>query len=324
MIDPRREAFERVGGRYDVRVLEPSPPAVHEPPWFADDPVAPEPRLPGRALVSPVANGDRTWDDVAREEADLTEWCADRWLGAWRRLPPLRSTDALVTTKESWHVLAEHVLSAARRAANGKIGLRYTRGGVGTPFYAIGDDERQARLEGDELVVVRDGTERRAPITTVAAAADLVGVTPGAPADLYTPATVGEPETTLVVDANAARVLGDWFGFACSVLEELRVEAGGRDRRTQVWPEHFDISIDLGDEAAGTRGTFGASPGDAEHPVPYLYVTHWAGLPDAPFWNDHAFSGASLAYTTLLDVDDQRRAALDFYLTGVTLLSGRA
>ena len=28
VVDPRREAQERVGGRFDVRVLEPSPPAV--------------------------------------------------------------------------------------------------------------------------------------------------------------------------------------------------------------------------------------------------------------------------------------------------------
>jgi hypothetical protein len=39
-LDPRQEALERVGGEYDVRVLEPSPPPVTEPPWFADDPVA--------------------------------------------------------------------------------------------------------------------------------------------------------------------------------------------------------------------------------------------------------------------------------------------
>src|SRR3569833_2527428 len=33
---PRREAWEILGGEYDVRVLEPSPPAVDEPPWYAD------------------------------------------------------------------------------------------------------------------------------------------------------------------------------------------------------------------------------------------------------------------------------------------------
>ena len=40
MRNARQEAFERLGGRYEVRVLEPSPPAVDEEPWFADDPTA--------------------------------------------------------------------------------------------------------------------------------------------------------------------------------------------------------------------------------------------------------------------------------------------
>src|SRR5690242_15622728 len=39
-VNPRVEAFERLGGRYEVRVLEPSPPAVNSAPWYADDPVA--------------------------------------------------------------------------------------------------------------------------------------------------------------------------------------------------------------------------------------------------------------------------------------------
>src|SRR3954449_7793727 len=86
--DPRTEAFERLGGRYEVRVLEPSPPAVAEGPWFADDPAARGEVPAGRTLVSPVSSGDRTWDEVARDDGDLAAWCADRWLGAWRRLPP--------------------------------------------------------------------------------------------------------------------------------------------------------------------------------------------------------------------------------------------
>jgi hypothetical protein len=36
-MNPRREAYERLGGRFEVRVLEPSPPAVSEAPWCADD-----------------------------------------------------------------------------------------------------------------------------------------------------------------------------------------------------------------------------------------------------------------------------------------------
>ncbi len=88
-VDPRREAFDRVGGRFDVRVLEPSPPAVNEAPWFADDPIAHDPRTPGLPLLGPVSNADLTWDDVTRLEPDLADFCAARWLGACRRLRPI-------------------------------------------------------------------------------------------------------------------------------------------------------------------------------------------------------------------------------------------
>jgi hypothetical protein len=38
-MNARDEAVARLGGRCDARVLEPSPPAVTEPPWFTADPV---------------------------------------------------------------------------------------------------------------------------------------------------------------------------------------------------------------------------------------------------------------------------------------------
>jgi hypothetical protein len=317
-VDPRGEASERVDGRFDVRVLEPSPPAVTAPPFFADDPVVREPRRSDLPLLTPVPGGDRTWDDLARDEPDLRDWCAERWLGAWRPLRPIRDFAVFAATRESWHALAEQVLAPARRQANGKIGLRYTAGGVGTPFF--GEDE-QVRIAGADLVVVRGGAEHRAGITTIADAARAAGVDPGAPADLYTPATSIDPDRRLAVDRDAASVLGDWFGFACSVLETVRAEQGASDARTQIWPEHFDLSIDLGDESVGTRGTFGASPGDDGHAEPYLYVTHWAPLAEPDdYWNDEVFSGASLPYAALTAAGDARAKVLEFFATGIARL----
>ena len=316
-VDARREATERVGGRFDVRVLEPSPPAVVDPPFAADDPVALRPRDALLPLLTPVPGGDTTWDALARDEPDLADFCADRWLGAWRPLAPLTDRDALAATRKGLHALAEHVVAPARRRANGKIGLRFTHAGFGTPFY--GDDE-QVRVSHSDLVVVRRDEARREPITTLARAGRLVGVTPAPSADLYAPETEVGLDEPLGVDTDAARVLADWFGFACSALEELRVVHGAWDTRTQLWPEHFDLSIDLGDEAAGTRGTFGASPGDAAHPEPYLYVTHWADVPASPFWTDQAFGGASLPYGALAGRVDGREVALDFFRAGLTAL----
>ncbi len=85
-MNARREAHERLGGDYETRVLEPSPPAVGQEPWFADDPASRGDVPPGRTLVSPVSTGDRLWDELSAEDPDLAAWCAERWLGAHRRL----------------------------------------------------------------------------------------------------------------------------------------------------------------------------------------------------------------------------------------------
>jgi hypothetical protein len=319
-VNPRAEAQARLDaldpGRYAARVLEPSPPAVTAPPWFADDPVARGEGDAAALVVSPVSNGDRTWDELAGRDASLAAWCADRWLGAWRSLAPVADPDALRVTRRSWHTLAEHVLAPFRYRAAQKIGLRFTTGGFGTAFVAVEGGDAQLRVDGADLVVVRARETRRA-VTTLRAAADAAGTEVGAETGVYEPTTAGEPDQPLPVDAVAAARLADWFGFAASVLEELR--AGATDAastRLQLWPEHFDVSVDLGDEAAGQRGTFGASPGDDTHPLPYLYVTHWAERPDDPFWNDPGFGGASLGYEPIVVAPDQRGGALAFFGEG--------
>ncbi len=318
-IDPRREACERVAGRFEVRVLEPSPPADNDPAWWADDPVAVDGAPADATVVTPVPSTGITWDALARHEPELADWCADRWLGAWRSVGPVDDVDAFTTTRRAWHALAEHVVAPARHRANGKIGLRYTRAGFGTPFF--GADE-QVRIAGSSLVVIRDGAASVQPITTVAAAAAAVGIAPGAPTDVYTPTTPLDPEVTLTVDEPSARLLGDWFGFACSVLAVLRAGARPSDdpARVQLWPEHFDLSVDLGDDAVGMRATYGASPGDDAHPEPYLYVTPWTPQPESEVWNDATFTGASLALSSL-DVGVRQRAlALAFFARPYALL----
>jgi hypothetical protein len=320
-MDPRQEAHERTGGAYDVRVLEPSPPPVDEPPWFADDPVARGDAPSGRPVVSPVATGDVTWDDLCTDDPTLRDWCAARWLAAHRRLTAPSDPAALVATRCAWQALAEHVLAPARHAATGKIGLRFTRHGFGTPWFAT-PDPVQLRVEGAELVRDTHTAERREPVTTVGAAARLAGRAPGPVPDLYEPTTPLEPDTALAVDPAAAVLLGDWFGFGASVLEQLRADAAPPDApsRVQLWPEHFDLSVDAGDEAAGARGTFGASPGDDAHEEPYLYVTHWADVSADPFWDDASFAGASFPLSALVAADDQVATALAFFRRGRAVL----
>jgi len=99
------------------------------------------------------------------------------------------------------------------------------------------------------------------------------------------------------------------------VLEQLRAEAPPEDRpgRVQLWPEHFDIAVDLGDEHSGQRANFGGSSGDAEHPEPYLYIGPWRPR-EGSFWNEPF--GASLSYAALLAAVDQRALALEFLRAG--------
>jgi hypothetical protein len=278
MANPRAEAEDKLGGDYEARVLEPSPPAVSEPP-YADDPVHPGEVPEGRELVSPVHNrGDLTWDEIAKQDPEIAPWCAERWLGAWKRLEPLPATFA--ETRVGLHKVAEAVVSPARQPAN-EIALRYTRGGFGTPFFEQDGADCQVRVEDGELVRQRGTEETREPLPNV--------------------------------DTAAASALGDFYGLACSVLEQLRADEGDGDPSTvQLWPEHFDLAIELGSEPAGQRANFGASPGDDDHPEPYLYVGPWSAEVSGELWNGTGFKGAELAYSELIAADDHRGAALDF------------
>jgi hypothetical protein len=279
-------------------VLEPSPPAVQEPPWYADDPCARGRAQAGRLLVSPVGTGDVLWDELAQKETDLRDWCAERWLGAYRRLSPAPA--GLVRTRLALHRLAEHVISPARSKANGKIALRFTRGGFGTPYFGA---DLQVRVEGVELVLDGPEGERRGRIETLSGAAALVGV------------ELEVEDEPVDVDPAAAGFLADWFGFTVSVVEELRAESGPElePSRAQLWPEHFDLATELGLEAAGRRAGFGGSPGDELHDEPYVYVVPWEGsMASGELWNATAFKGAELSYQELLEASDQREAALGF------------
>ena len=313
MANARREAFDRLNGEHEVRVLEPSPPTVTQPPWFADDPTARGMVAAKRTLVGPTSASDIEWDELCGSDEGLRDWCAERWLGGWRRLeePP----DGFAETRGQMHILAEHVLAAARHKANGKIGLRFTRGGFGTPFY--GDDE-QVRIEGDEFVYQQGHRETRQKLTTAEDAARMAGIRCGAPSDVYRPTTSVDPDQELHIDVDSARYLGDLYGLGTSVLEELRARATPEESpsRVQLWPEHFDVALELGDESAGERAGYGLSPGDDNHSVPYLYVVPWDECPSDSWWNGTYFAGASCDLSELLKTPDQRERALDFFEEG--------
>jgi len=216
----------------------------------------------------------------------------------------------LVQTRQSLHAVAEQVLAAARHRATGRIGLRVTPGGFGTPPFPGPDGERRITIEGTDLVVRTGAQERRAPLTTVAAAAELVGIEPGAPADVYAPATPFEPTRPLSIDPTAADRLASFFAVVDQALVRLRGD-DATESEAQLWPEHFDLATTI-DEV-----NYGGSPGDDGHLLPYLYVGPWS-LPDDgdPFWNE-AF-GASTTAESSVTVE----ATVAFFESGRNRLPG--
>jgi hypothetical protein len=190
--------------------------------------------------------------------------------------------DAAIATRRSLHAVAEHVLGAALHAATGRIGLRRTPGGFGTPSFESPQGPRTLRVLGTELVIGDDGGDRRTRLTTVGDAAAFCGIEPGAPADVYRPATPLDPDAPLHVDVLAARRIADWFELADDALGRLRDELGHEAPAVvQLWPEHFDLATTI------SQVNYGGSPGDDAHVEPYLYVGPFdPPAPDGGFWNE--------------------------------------
>jgi hypothetical protein len=98
------------------------------------------------------------------------------------------------------------------------------------------------------------------------------------------------------------------------VLDRLRQGAAFDDEATEatLWPEHFDIAIELGAQDAGRRANYGFSPGDPDHEEPYLYVGPWTPQPAGEIWNGKGFSGAELGHSELVAAENQSAVAIDF------------
>jgi len=165
---------------------------------------------------------------------------------------------------------------------------------------------------------------RRAPLTTLEEAAAFAGVEPATSTGAYEPSTAWDAGAPLAADPDAAEFLGHWFGLGMSVLEELRADVSPSyaASRVQLWPEHFDLAVDMGNDSKGKRANYGASPGDAEHPEPYFYVGPWnvARPGDKKYWNETW--GASLPFSAVVDAGNQRETALSFLRRGRELLDG--
>ena len=233
-------------------------------------------------------------------------------------LLPINDLDAYIAKRTSWHALGEHVVTKARWQHTNKIGLRAHPGGFATPHFS---DDQRVFDDGSGIHREKYGDARCVPITTLRAAASFVGVEAGAPSEIFTASTALDLDALLPVDSDASRHLGAWFEFGAHVLSALRSAHGAQNPSlVQLWPEHFDLAVDIGDECNATRANFGASPGDAAIPAPYLYVGPWdmSAKSGDPFWNQPW--GTALHYDALCAAPDPIAAASSFFEHGYTRL----
>ena len=250
-------------------------------------------------------------------------------------LRPLPTTFA--QTRLDLHRVASLVVSPARRQVVGRMGLRQTPGGFGTPPFDVDGVTSEVGVDRTELVVRSGGEERRAPITTLTAAGAFVGTSPDIEwaADLDIPAP-GDLDRALRIDPEAAQALADWYAFGWSILEEIAAEpASSEASEPQLWPEHFDPAIEIGSADDQQRASYGFSPGDVTkggepgaEPLPYVYVGPWFpdARPDSPMWNAASFPGALLRHDAVVaagaSAQEQRAFVLGFLRKGRSLLLG--
>lgn len=207
------------------------------------------------------------------------------------------ASTTLVETRDAMHRIAEHLLSPARYAVEGRIGLQPAPYGLSTPPF--GPDGRIVALEGLEIVDIGPDGERRAPVSTLRAGAGFLGVTPGAPSHVYTPYTPFDLDAELVLDPAAELLIADWFALGAAALARFTADiADDAPSAAILWPEHFDLGV------AAATVNYGFSAGDTHEASPYAYVGPHSGPPPETdgFWN--ATFGASRTIGAISSVEE--------------------
>jgi hypothetical protein len=189
--------------------------------------------------------------------------------------------EKLTAARRSLHAVAERLLAGPEHRAVGGIALRVVPGGFATA------EGPAIRVDGADLVV--DEAARVALAGTVPEVAAAAGLIEGPPANVYHDHSDLGTEP-LQLDPAAAAQLTDWY-----VLADAALRAFAPGHTPVLWPEHFDVAVDLDDV------TFGASLGDGFCPAPYAYVSTSHPGSDAEYWN--APFGAYIEHTKAPTID---------------------
>jgi hypothetical protein len=233
--------------------------------------------------------------------------------------------------RDELHRVATHVLARAQHAATGRFGLRVTPGGFGTASF--GPDLDRLRVS-DGLLVRETGAKPSPAMTTMRIdGSSLRGLAEFAGADLsvefsagHDAPPVGDVDENIALSDESARLIGDWYGIVAQALDRS-VHDGpprGAPSLVQLWPEHFDVALDIGFDPQAPderRVNLGGTPGDGYHPAPYLYVGPWTSdrPGDPAFWN--ASFGALLDAGDVLGSSDPVASAAAFFRTGLEVLA---
>ncbi|MEC3957279.1 hypothetical protein VMT65_29890 [Nocardia sp. CDC153] len=185
-------------------------------------------------------------------------------------------TDSYRRTRESLHAVAEQLLAGPEYRRSKTIRLAAAPGGFATvkePNLAVRDD----------LLLLDDEPVGKLHGATIADLAATAGLEPGMPDGIYSDVTNFDPHAELWIDPDHSRTLTRAYELGDTALRTL-----APDLTPILWPEHFDLGIDL-DEV-----NYGVSPGDALIPEPYAYVGPWTPR-TGPFWNQSFGAARTLA-----------------------------
>ncbi|HZB43372.1 MAG TPA: hypothetical protein VE487_20550 [Ilumatobacter sp.] len=219
-------------------------------------------------------------------------------------------------------LVAVHVVARARQQATGRFSLRVTPGGFGTPEF--GPDSRRVRVAHGTLIVESDApgaaSSTAHPIagSSMRELADVAGVDLRAALDVGqdTP-DMGDAEAPHELDQADAGDAVEWLADVAAALDRVlaAMPAGSGASVARLWPEHFDVAIDVA-ARPDVRVNLGGSPGDSFSGEPYLYVGPWtADRPgDDGFWNAPFGAGRTRSQ---LDAGDLVGSAAAFLLEGL-------
>lgn len=150
--------------------------------------------------------------------------------------------DSLPATRDAWHRIAEHVLAAARYAVTGHVELVLAPGGF-RPRRSV-RSSLCSRWISTSSSSTEIGSSAGPGSTPWPKPQPSLGSSPALLSQAYRPATPLEPDATLRMAREVARLLADWYQLGAPALAAFAAEAPDDEPApAQLWPEQFDLAI---------------------------------------------------------------------------------